>query len=208
VSRWNDKLGSGVDLLQSTSAAKPLYTANGVVFVSASSTSGKSMKTSIIALAQPNFVYCVFRIDKWNSWDQIFFAGTSLVYCRQGGTSSAPKLLFWVGGNFVGGAYVIGNYLILRLSLNGTSSFSRINTSATIAHSFGTDGLNGFTVGSKWDGYYPSDITLCEAIVRKKTDNDAEQNYIYNYLAKKYLLTEEDGGGVYSHATPGTIYTL
>src|ERR1035437_7652790 len=55
VSRWNDYLGSGHDLIQATTANKPVWSANGIL----SDGVTKIMKTATFTYNQPEFIYIV-----------------------------------------------------------------------------------------------------------------------------------------------------
>lgn len=52
VYQWNDKLGSGHNLVQATSTKQPLWTEDGILFNGTSN----CMKTEAFTYLQPNFI--------------------------------------------------------------------------------------------------------------------------------------------------------
>ena len=57
VSRWNDYLGSGHDLIQGVGADQPLWSANGILFDGVT----EYMKTAPFAYVQPEMIYMVIK---------------------------------------------------------------------------------------------------------------------------------------------------
>ena len=73
VSQWNDKLGSGHNLVQPTGAYQPKWTGEGILFDGIDN----YMKTASLNLTQPETVYIIFKQLSWTYWDIIFDGSTS-----------------------------------------------------------------------------------------------------------------------------------
>src|ERR1035437_6234377 len=68
VSRWNDYLGSGHDLLQSVATRYPIWSSDGITFDG----SNDYMRAVDFTLNQPEFIYIVFKNVSWSGTHYIF----------------------------------------------------------------------------------------------------------------------------------------
>jgi hypothetical protein len=185
VSRWNDKLGSGHDLLQTTATRKPIWSVDGILFDGVND----SMKTDPFTFACPIFVYGVVKQVTWQSIDVMFDGGTtSSVLIQQ--YDSSGKLIFFAG-TFVATGIVapLNSYFIVRALFNGASGKMGINDAIT-NRNVGSGAMGGITLCSQGSNPIVSNgnFQFKEMIFRKVSDNTTNETAIYNYLKTKYGL--------------------
>jgi hypothetical protein len=186
VSRWNDYLGSGHDLLQVTGA--PLWSSNGITFNGISTV----LKSAAFTLNQPEFIYIVFNQTTWNTIKFIFDGNTS----NTGGLvqyGTTPQLIGYAGGSIVENAgFTLGTFGIARLLLYGSNSKLIVNNGTPTTGNFGAANMGGFTVGREGTtgvgDYCWFNGTIKEIIIRKVSDTSGDETAIYNYLKTKYSL--------------------
>lgn len=208
VSRWNDRLGSGRDLLQATGIKQPVYSANGITFDGVD-----DFMQAAFTLNQPESLYIVLEqitttpndrmFDGKNNFtaliSQVFFVEHLYLY---GGSTDMfqPKIS---GG---GKAQLINKTTVLKIELNGDNSNFRINGSKTEIKNIGTANMGGLTLGAAGGGTNAGNVRFKEVIVRSISDTIDNKNIIYNYLKNKYktLTTYILGDSTVSYANNGT----
>ena len=183
VSRWNDYLGSGHDLIQANGADQPLWSANGVLFDGVS----EFMKTAPFAYVQPEMIYMVVKQVAWNL-NGIFLDGNaapvSALY--QNGITPEIRINAGVIGP-IDGSLAVDTWGIVRVLFNGAASTLQVNTNAQWIGNAGANDMGGFTLGL--DGaaaFNNSNIQVKEIILRNVADAAPAQTAIYAYLAAKY----------------------
>jgi len=195
ISRWNDKLGSGHDLL-ATTTARPTLGLTGISFDGISN----YMKTSAFTYNQPEMMYFVIKV----------FAGNSNRALGDGNTS-ASALIYqigyildtptpYAGVELKANEIMIGSYHILRVLFNGVISTIQHNLLAKKTGNTGAGNAGGITVGAWGSNDKFGTFEVKEIIYRNVADNNAAQTAIYNYLRIKY------GDNVFSHVVPSVIY--
>lgn len=184
VSRWNDKLGSGHDLIQATGADQPKwFSVNGILFPGVQ----EFMKTAAFTFNQPEMIYIVFKQITWTSLDR-FFDGEVAVSGTFYQVTSSPNVSVFAGtGATLNGSFAINTFSIIRILINGASSKLIINNETPITGELGATNMEGFTLGSQGGGITRfSNIQVKEIILRKVADATQNETAIYNYLSKKY----------------------
>ena len=187
MSRWNDYLGSGHDLIQAgADVVKPVWTVNGITFNGI-----QRIKAAAFTLNQPEFIYIVFSPSSWIQPHFVFDGNVE----NTGGLvqyGTSPQLIGYAGGSIVLNAgFTLGTYAVARLLLYGANSKLIINAGTPTTGNFGTANMGGFTVGSEGNdtGTYCYFIgTIKEIIGRKVSDASSNETVLYNYLKTKYSL--------------------
>ena len=182
VSRWNDFLGSGHDLIQATGADQGLWSlANGVLFDGVS-----EFMQATFTYDQPEQIYIVFRQVTWTSNDVICDGSTvSSGILEQ--NAITPELIIWAGAiSPVNNNLALNTFGIIRILFNGGASTFEINETGQWVGNAGATNMSGFTLGSSSTGLDFSNIQVKEIILRKIADTSGNKQDIYNYLANKY----------------------
>lgn len=184
VSRWNDKLGSGHDLIQATGTNKPVWSSSGIIF----DANDNRMQTATFTLNQPVFIYMVMRQVNWSDGERIFDGFTDL-----GGTfyqrTSTPRVAMYAGGYVESDDLVVGEWSIVRLLFYGASSKIIVDSHAPVTGNVGSNNMAGFTLADRGslDGYCPG-IDVKEIIIRNVSDSAGDEAAIFAYLKLKYSL--------------------
>lgn len=186
VSSWNDYLGSGHDLIQTTDDTyKPIWSSDGISFDG----SNDYMKTADFTYGQPQFIYLVLKMLSWTSDD----------YIIDGSQNSRMCILQYTNTNYISfranaivGEVLVGtsNFVIIRALFNGTSSKLQINNNTALTGNPGPGAGGGITLcryATSSDRF--ANIQFKELIFRKIADSSADETAIYNYLATKYSIT-------------------
>jgi|WetSurMetagenome_2_1015567.scaffolds.fasta_scaffold17056_2 hypothetical protein len=187
ISRWNDHLGSGHDLLQATGGKQPTLQATGVRLVRAN---GDFMKAGAFALSQPISVYVVIKQVSWTATTYVLDGNTSNT-CRILCDTATPGLSVSAGASSpVDNGLAVGVWGILRICYNGVANSSfQINAGAKWTGNCFTNNMGGLTLnGRGTDGALPADTEVKELIVRSIDDTPTNEGLIYNYLKAKYSL--------------------
>lgn len=182
VSRWNDKLGSGHDLIQATGTNQPTWSADGITFDGVDN----KMETANFTYNVPAFWYLVLKQLSWtNTETMVEGKDNSYILLRQAGTT--PKLGLYAGTalNEGTGKLAINTLGIVRCLFNGANSSLQINNETANTGNSGTvTALGGIKLGEE-DGAY-SHFLIKEVIFRKAADAAATQTKFYNFLAAKH----------------------
>ena len=183
VSRWNDYLGSGHDLIQGVGADQPLWSANGILFDGVS----EFMKTAPFAWVQPEMIYIVFKQVNWGTDRTIFDGNTpasTLFYQRL----ITPPILNVYAGLFSdqNANLALNTWGIARILFNGASSTFQIDETTQLTGDYGTQDSEGFCLGARPDNTKYSKIEVKEIILRNVADTAPDEAAIYAYLSSKY----------------------
>jgi len=187
VSRWNDYLGSGHDLIQATGTNQPLWSSDGILFDGVDN----FMKTAAFTYVQPEMIYMVFKQVTWTLYDRIF-DGNIVSTGQLAQRETTPNLLYFAGGGGGDcedpGNLAVNTWGIIRMLFNGASTKFIINETTPITCFPGLSNMGGFTLGARGDDVSWSNIEVKEIILRNVDDTDANETDIYNYLKNKYGL--------------------
>jgi hypothetical protein len=178
LSRWNDKLGSGHDLLQSVDALKPLVGLKGVLFDGINDL----IKTLTYVLPQPFYVCISLRQVGSTSLDRIcdgFNAASAIITQDGNGLINAYAGLASI--NYPGHARE-NEYQIIRVLFNGANSTIQIGEYPELACNLGANAMNGHTIGGFASGTNNANIEVVEEVVRKTIDNSTNKAIIYSHL--------------------------
>ncbi len=183
VSRWNDRLGSGHDLLQSTGTNQPKwFSVNGILFDGIDN----FMKTAAFTFDQPEFIYIVFKQVTWTDVDFVFdgFSASSGSLFQD---TSTPGLKTYAGIlSTLNNNLAVDTFGIARCLFNGASSKFIINETTPATGDFGASNMGGFTLGYQAGATHWANIQVKEIILRKVADGATDEASIYSYLANKY----------------------
>lgn len=183
VSRWNDKLASGHDLIQVAGTNQPLWQSNGVLFDGVDN----FMQTSNFTLNQPTFIYIVFKNITYMPW-RYFFDGTQGSGLLAGITTSPNVQAYANTFSTANSNLTIDNFHVVRLLFNGANSKLIVNDTTPTTGNFGTGNMGGLYLGrGKSAGTY-TNIQVKEIILRNVADDSTNETAIYNYLKTKYGL--------------------
>lgn len=186
VSRWNDKLGSGRDLLQAVVLNQPLWVLNdGILFDGIAN----FMKTASFTWDQPEFIYIVLKQVTWTNLDIIFDGNTGLSGAFEQ-YPSTPALITNNGGTLSPNNtnLPVNTFGIVRVLFNGVNSKIIVNDTLPVTGNFGVNNMSGFTLGTRGSISAYSNIQVKEIICRNVFDNESDETAIYNYLKSKYQL--------------------
>lgn len=183
VSEWKDKLLSGRDLRQNHEDKMPFYEDDGIIFESEIG----YMKTSGFEYEQPEMIYIVVQYLDWEERDIIFdgYVSYSGILIQKGGELCMQA----AAGMYSGANSELGieEFGIVRVRFDGVNSKLQVNRTDSVDGNFGLNDMNGFTLGSNGGGSkYFSFIQVKEIILRKVADSEADEEWIYSYLATKY----------------------
>lgn len=184
VSRWNDKLASGRDLIQATGTKQPLLRTSGLLFDG----TDDFLKTSAFTLAQPVTIYLAVRQKAWVSNDAIF----------DGNANNTAKLMQYYGAkgnlNLYAGAYACeagenrnGVWQVINVVLSGGSSFIQIYGGAKATGNPGTANIGGFTLAAYGGGIATSNIEVNSLLVRTGIDSDTNREKINKYILDTFF---------------------
>jgi hypothetical protein len=188
VSQWNDRLGSGHDLIQSTGTNQPLWFAgNGILFDGIDN----YMMTAPFTFNQPEMIYIVFKQITWSALFDRVFDGDSAVSGVFYQVVATPTLGIFAGGSVVpNGNLPLDTFGIARALFDGVSSKLTINQTTPSTGNVGASNMGGFTIGSEGGGAARfSHIQVKEIILRNVADIAADEDAIYNYLANKHGIS-------------------
>jgi len=184
VSRWNDKLGSGHDLIQANGADQPLWSANGVLFDGVT----EYIKTAPFAFVQPEMIYIVLKQVTWTVNNRIMdgdATSSGAIYQR----AVTPQIALYAGlPACFNTDLILDTWSILRGLIDGVNSELIINNLIPALGDPGANNMDGFTLGADGTGARCSNIEVKEIILRNVVDDAATQAEIYNYLSKKYNI--------------------
>jgi len=182
VSRWNDYLESGRDLVTGSALwVNPDY----IQFDGIS----QYLKCAGFTLIQPEFIYIIFKPVTWTNLDYIF-DGNATNSGRVRQDTVTPRVIMSAGTD-LGNCddLVLNTWAIMRCRFDGANSKIQINESTAITGNCGIYNMSGFTLGSRGtvDARF-SNIHVREIILRKIADDTEDETAIYNYLKSKYSL--------------------
>lgn len=187
VSRWNDRLGSGRDLIQATGTNQPLWSATGITFDGIDNI----MQTAAFVWNQPAFVYAVLKQITWTNGDGIW-DGIGLYGLLIQQNSVSPQIRLYVGSvpnpTFNNSNLPINTFGIIRALSNGAGSKLQINETIAKTGNPGANNPGGFTLGAVGNSTGYSHIQVAEVILRKTADTGGDEAAIYSYLSTKYSI--------------------
>lgn len=184
VSRWNDKLGSGHDLIQANGTKQPKWVVtDGVLFDGVND----ALSTSF-TYNSPQFIYLVLKQPTSKFFGYIFSltAGSNIGVLYQQDTNGTIRLTDNLS-HFANTSFVLNTYVIIRILFKDASSKIIINNnpptfpSATFISITGTNFVLASQIADRF-----SNIQVKEVILRNVADNSTDETNIYNYLAKKH----------------------
>ena len=183
VSRWNDKLLSGHDLIQATGTNQPLWVVNdGVLFDGVDNW----MRTADFAYNVPEKVYLVFRQITWTPSDRIIDGSSNQRMALQQYSSTPIIIAFTSGGDAVANNNAALNTFVIVRALFANPGKFQINNTAAVTGNFGTTNAGAITLGASGIGTANGHCQFKEAIFRDIADSAGDEVAIYNYLATKY----------------------
>ena len=184
ISQWNDKLGSGNDLVQATGTKQPLWVLNdGILFDGVD-----DYIRATFTYNQPEQIYIVLKAKSWAINDYFFDGGgDNTGFVRQ--TGITPEIDAYAGGLSLRQDFTLNTYGIIRVLFNGVTSKIVVNGNTPVTGNFGAINAGGFTLGAKGSlisGF--SHIQVKEIILRKIADSSGDEEDIYDYLVAKYSI--------------------
>jgi hypothetical protein len=183
VSRWNDKLGSGHDLIQAIGTRQPLWvTPDYIQFDGIDDV----MKCVAFTWYRPEFIYMIVKHITWTLNDKFFDGDASnLGWIQQ--SVAGPGITAFAGtASGLNNNLAINTWGVLRCLFNtlaGNSSKLRINETAPTLWNCGALHMGGFTLAARGGGTVGyANISVKEIICRKIADTLEDETDIYNYL--------------------------
>jgi hypothetical protein len=187
VSRWNDFLGSGHDLIQATDGKKPVWSSSGVFFNETDN--DNYLATANFTFNQPVFIYIVARKNGWTASGYWFDGSTGdamMIYNH----TTLPGMKAYAGSLSTQNDNLDANtWGIVRVLFNGANSKLIVNATTPTTGDFGSQNMGGIILGMRSGGTAGvNSIQFKELIFRKAADGSTDETAIYNYLKAKYGL--------------------
>lgn len=184
VSRWNDKLASGRDLIQATGTNQPLWVSpNYIQFDGIDN----FMKCGAFTFVQPEFIYMIVKQITWVSSDYIFDGNAQNSMALQQ-YNVTPKICPYAGGTYpYNSDLIIDTWAILRVLFDAAGAGGKIivDANAPTAGTSGTANAGGFTLGAAGNNSWFGNIAVKEVILRRIIDTAPNETLIYNYLVTR-----------------------
>ncbi len=185
VSQWTDRSGQDNHLPQAIGTNQPLWSSDGVLFDGVDN----FMKAVGFTYGQPEQIYIVLKQVTWTISEFVMDGSAGgqrgILYQR----TATPGLMVFAGiDSSLNNNLAIGAFGIIRILFNGASSKFQINETAAITADFGSNDMDGFTLGANFVPGNYSNIEVKEIILRDIDDTDANEQEIYDYLAEKYSI--------------------
>jgi hypothetical protein len=187
VSRWNDKLGSGHDLIQATGTKQPLLDQDGVIFDGIDD----FMKTVPFTLNQPENIYLLVRQKSHASVDRIIDGNSgNSGSIHQDGPTGYEGVKFGSGIEMAGNINTsVNTWIVIRALFYGTGSKLFNCISAEVVTNTGTSNMGGITLAAFGNSATAfGNIEFHEVIVRKIDDSNLNEELITRYLLKKQAI--------------------
>ena len=183
------KLGSGIDLIQNTTANKPTHGADGLTF-----TTDDFIASVNFTYNQPETIYLVVRQNSWGHLRTIMDGvtyGSGLIHQVNGYTSDPPPTLGVYAGKY--GLYTkqitIGRWVIVKVTFNGTSSKFRVNTLPELTIDAGGTNMGGIRFGKSANTSGYANFSLKAAIIGKTSDAYSAEMSILKFLKSKHKVS-------------------
>ena len=182
ISKWEDKLGSGNDLL-SAGGARPTLNANGVLF-----SGSQHMQSGAFTLNSPFSVYAVLKMTSYVNYMSFFDGRTDLTFTVRCLTTS-PQVQFAASVN---SDMVIGNYAVIVITKNGAvanGSKFQVDENAAVLGTWNANAMGGVTLAQRGAiNGVPGRIEVKEIILRDQLDTTTDYDAIRAYLKKKHSI--------------------
>ena len=183
---------SGTTFLDSSANAATITLNGGAVINTSPSIyfdgSNDYLKTGPFTLAQPETVYFVGKQVSWTSGDYIFDGNSANTMALDQHTSSPNTNISAPTHVADNAGWVIQTNAVVTAVFNGASSALRINRGAAATGDAGSNGANGFSVGSLGGAVNFGNIIASEILVFNTAHDTATQNIVIGYLNDKYSL--------------------
>ena len=188
VGAMADKSGNGRDLLQATTANKPLYKTaiqNGLSVVRFDGTDDK-LGPTVFTLNQPFTIVMVINQITWTDLDYISDGGTdttTAIHLR----TITPTIAMYAGSiSCDNTGLTVGSFGILRALFNGASSVSEVNNNTEQTGNVGAANAGGFTIGrvTTSPSRHPN-IEIGEVVIY---NSSIKYQGLKNYLNSKWAV--------------------
>jgi hypothetical protein len=186
VSAWNDFLGSGRNLTNTTTVDfGPTWSAAGIEFDGL-----YNYLNATFTLVQPVFMYAVMKVFTGNGdyaalWNGVGGPSKCSAYPLTG------NLVIDAEGGLTGPALTLDAFIIVRALYNGAGGSKVLVNATSQTGSVGAAGMGGLVLGSSVGVGYGgshSHVQYKEVVLRKISDSGTDETAIYNYLKAKYGL--------------------
>ncbi len=181
VSRLNDGLGSGNDLLQANAAKMPLYTESGILF----NGTDEYLKAAF-AYEQPEMIYLTIKQVTWTA-TRTLMDGASINTGKLQQTTSTPTLRLYAGAALTpNNDLAVNTWGIIKVLFDGANSFLQVDSNVPLSGNAGTSDMGGVTFGDNGaaTGGEASNLLLYEAILRSASDDVAKRAQIDSYMQR------------------------
>ena len=196
VGAWADKSGNGNDVLQATTANKPLYKTGIKNGLSALLLDGTNdwLQGAFTQLSQPYNVIAVAQLDATvvnNNTSTHIIDGNDAVNRAILFQRSTPTPDSWAfnAGTSIDNGNSDSNWNLWYVLFNGASSDLRINGASVAAGDAGAQNLDGITIGSKNDGtsnYWKGYIN--ELLIYDPSLSTANRTLLEAYINSKWSI--------------------
>ncbi len=196
VGAWEDQSGSGNDVLQTTTANKPLLKlniANNRPVIRFDGTNDDLVVDSFAAeLSQPNTIFAAIEVR--NVEDDQFWVFDGVVAGKQNELKAQTATIpdFWrmiAGVNLTGGNITRNEIILMDAKYNGASSELKQNGSIRVSGDAGLETLDGFKVGARRSNVNHLDGDFAEILIYNTDLAATERQKVEQYFASRYGIT-------------------
>jgi len=191
VSAMNDKSGEGNHVSQSTESKKPVLQIgvfNGHNVIAFDGVDDNLFRSTFVnsSISQPNTVFVLLEPDTVTGIDHRDWvdSGQSNARHLMRHDLSGP-LRMWAGTNLQTIVNVPTSNVLATFKFNTTSSEIRINGVSRASGDTDNQGMNGITLGSRYNNGRFADIKLAELLVYDSNISGSDLTNIENYLMQK-----------------------
>ena len=181
VSRVNDKLGSGNDLVTGSCT----WADNSINF---DKTLSQYLKTASKTLNQPSEIWMVVDRSVWTE-NSAFFDGYTALRGMLYDTVGTPKVKIYAGAEAAENTKLVrGQHHIVRALFSGSNSELQVNETSKTTGNAGGNNLGGITIGSRGAGTDFTTMNVREMIIRKVASTQNQINETVTYLNRKHHI--------------------
>jgi len=183
VSQWED-INVNDNHLTASNLAQPIWGDDSITFNGTTNLMGDTFTWN-----QPCMMYIVMKQKTWTI-NEYMLSNTLTGFIGFQQRNASPQVRMVTSGGYSSNSsdFLLDTWSVIRILINGSGSFLKINGHDALTFSSASINMNGLFIGAD-DGLTTyANICFKEIICRKIEDSDSDETIIYNYLKDKYGL--------------------
>lgn len=196
VGAWEDQSGNSNDVLQTTTADKPLLKLNIVnskpVIRFDGTNDDLSIGSFVAELSQPNTIFVVIEVRNLNNDAFWVFDGQDIVGSQnelRAQTATDPDIWAIIAGaSLTGGDIIRDEIILIGAKYDGGDSEIKQNDVVTASGNAGTEGLDGFRIGSRRNNTSYFDGDVAEVLIYNVNLSTLERQQVEDYFNSRYVI--------------------